>query len=79
MQNVGSRSKRLIVATSAIIASATLAGATGTGNAGADAVIGEVTGLTSVAVAVVGAAILCVVVPWGAKMAVKAFKAIGGA
>lgn len=53
--------------------------AQGSGNTGADAVITEVNGLVAVAAAVVGAAVLVVVVPWGAKMAVRAFKSIGGA
>ena len=53
--------------------------AQGSGNAGADAIITEVGGLAAVAVAVVAAAVLVVVVPWGAKMAVRAFKSIGGA
>lgn len=51
---------------------------TGSGNAGADAIISEVEGLSPVAVAVIGAAVLIVVIPWGAKMAIKAFKAIAG-
>lgn len=53
--------------------------ADGTGNAGADTVITQVSGFVAIAAAVVAAAILVVVVPWGAKMAVKAFKSIGGA
>lgn len=48
-------------------------------NAGAEAVTTQVEGLVAVAAAVVGAAVLVVVVPWGAKMAVRAFKSIGGA
>ena len=62
--------------TSALLAGPLLAQET---NAGADAVITQVNGLVAVAAAVVGAAVLVVVVPWGAKMAVRAFKSIGGA
>lgn len=47
-------------------------------NAGADVVITEINGLVVVAASVVGAAILVVVVPWGAKMAVRAFKSLAG-
>lgn len=52
---------------------------TGSGNTGADTIITQVEGLAPVAVAVIGAAVLVVVVPWGAKMAIRAFKSIGGA
>lgn len=51
---------------------------TGSGNEGADAIITEVSGLTPVAVAVISAAVLVVIVPWGAKMAIKAWHAICG-
>lgn len=51
---------------------------TGTGNAGADTIITQISGLVPVAAAVIAAAVLVVVVPWGAKMAISAFKSISG-
>lgn len=50
----------------------------GSGNVGADNVISAVQGLVAVAGAVVAAAVLVVVVPWGAKMAVRTFKSLAG-
>lgn len=70
--------KSAIVTGSGLIAGATAAMADGTGNTGADAIITTITGLIPVAAAVIGAAVLVVVVPWGAKMAIGAFKSIGG-
>lgn len=73
----GRKSLGLVIASTALLAAPAMA--QGSGNAGADAIITEVGGLAAVAVAVVAAAVLVVVVPWGAKMAVRAFKSIGGA
>ena len=47
-------------------------------NAGADAITDQIDLLVPVAVGVIGAAVLVVVVPWGAKMAIRAFKSICG-
>lgn len=74
----GRRSRLAAIGTAAVVTTGN-AFADGSGNVGADAVITAVTGLVAVAAAVVAAAVLVVVVPWGAKMAVRAFKAIGGA
>ena len=80
MKNKLSGIRSLIASVSTLALTSGLAMAqTGSGNAGADSIIAKVEGLVPVAVAVVGAAILVVVVPWGAKMAVRAFKSIGGA
>ena len=81
LQNAGaSLVKRVaIIGTSTMLLAGSAMAQTGSGNAGADAVITKVEGLVAVAAAVVAAAILVVVVPWGAKMAVRAFKSIGGA
>ncbi|MEM9237616.1 MAG: hypothetical protein AAGB14_12625 [Verrucomicrobiota bacterium] len=73
------KAKQLLLTGAILGSSAGVAMAQGSGNTGADAVITEVNGLVAVAAAVVGAAVLVVVVPWGAKMAVRAFKSIGGA
>ena len=72
------KGRKAIIGTAMLIAAASPAFAL-SGNVGADSVITEIGGLVAVAAAVVGAAILVVVVPWGAKMAVRAFKGIGGA
>ena len=47
-------------------------------NTGADTVTAQIDLLVPVAAAVIGAAVLVVVVPWGARMAIKAFKSICG-
>jgi len=80
LQKLGSSVKRKIVAVGTV-AVATVGSAmaqTGSGNTGADKIITEISGLVPVAVAVIGAAVLVVIVPWGASMAIKAFKSIGG-
>lgn len=48
------------------------------GNSGADAIIDELSGFAPMAAIVVAAAVLIVVIPWGARIAMKAFKAIMG-
>ena len=64
--------------TALVVGAGNLMAQADSGNAGADAVIDEISGFSLVAVAVVAAAVLIVIVPWGAKMAIKAFKAIVG-
>lgn len=80
LKQMGTGARRLFVAGVATTAAAvTMASAqTGSGNEGADEIIGVVEGLVPVAAAVIAAAVLVVVVPWGAKMAIKAFKSIAG-
>jgi hypothetical protein len=80
LQKVGSSlaGKFALTATALLAAAGTASAQTGSGNTGADAIIESVEGLVPVAAAVVAAAVLVVVVPWGAKMAVRAFKSISG-
>lgn len=73
------RGKALLAGLGTAILGAGLAMAQeGSGNTGADSIITQVNGLVGVATAVIAAAVLVVVVPWGAKMAVRAFKSLAG-
>lgn len=60
------------------LVSSVLAGSAMAENTGSAAIITEIGGFTTIATACVTAAVAVVVIPWGAKMAIKAFKAIVG-
>lgn len=67
-----------LASSAVILPVALMAQEEGSGNAGADTVINAVSGLALVASAVVAAAVLVVIVPWGAKIAVRVFKSLAG-
>ena len=77
VQRIGT-AKRAVVTGAITLGGAGLAMADGSGNAGADAIVSQISGLVPVAIAVVGAAVLVIVVPWGAKLAISAWHAIRG-
>jgi len=76
-QYVGGFRRNVIVGGAALASTVGVTMAAGE-NAGADAVMTQVSGLVPVAAAVVGGAVLVKVVPWGARLAISAFHAIVG-